>query len=72
MEPILHEDGSVQVRLTNGTEVTFVATEPGRRCIVFDDPNGAHISLPATVEDLSALREGAAYSLAAGRLVRVA
>jgi hypothetical protein len=57
MEPILREDGSVLVHLTNGTELCFVPSEPGRFRLVLDDPRGAHYSLGLAGADVRAIRE---------------
>jgi hypothetical protein len=56
-DPIFTENGSVQVRLDTGVEITFAPTGDGFYRISVDDPTGAHYSLPATGEDVRAIRE---------------
>lgn len=57
MDPIFTENGSVQVRLSTGVEITFVPTGGFYR-IHINDPRGAHYSLPgASGEDVRAIRE---------------
>lgn len=56
-DPIFTENGSVQVRLDTGVEITFVPTGDSFYRISVDDPAGAHYSLPATGEDVRAIRE---------------
>jgi hypothetical protein len=58
MDPIFTENGSVQVRLSTGADLTFVPTTPGFYSIHVNDPAGAHYSLPAvTGGDVRAIRE---------------
>jgi hypothetical protein len=56
-DPIFTENGSVQVRLDTGVEITFAPTGDGFYRISVDDPTGAHYSVPATGEDMRAIRD---------------